>query len=179
MKKIIDITGYNLCIFEFDKNKEIRCADTLVLDGKIYSYDNQEIFRKDNFIVTKSYDISFPGSPQLYYYSFSKGIEFMQFNLNHRLPSRYFKNIPFIQGIFELKMKHFIKDPITEKTIHYPEIKIQGKNIPIAEHMKDFIFRDDLYDFHKVKQYRTFDEIEFEVYDISNSLFFHLKPLEK
>ena len=162
MKKIIDITGHKLCIFEFDTDKKIKCADTLILNGEIFPYNNGEVFREGSSIVTKTYDIISIGAPQIY---------------DYRLPSCYFTKLPFISGIFELKMKD-LQDPITEKLIHYPEIKIQGKDIPIAKNMQDFIFKDNWYDLNKVKQYRTFDEIEFQVYDISNSLFFSLIPFE-
>lgn len=43
--------------------------------------------------------------------------------------------------------------------------------------MKDYIFSEELFDFYYKEKERTFDELEFQVYDISNPLFFHLEPV--
>lgn len=44
--------------------------------------------------------------------------------------------------------------------------------------MQDYVFGEELFDFYLEEKKRTFDKIKFQMYDISNSLFFSLIPFE-
>lgn len=181
MKKIIDITKKNLNIFEFvGTDKEINCTETVLIGKEIMPHNCDIVFHTDNFLVRNTEYVTLPNMPPYWHIcSFTDGDNIMQVIFDDVSKHRYFKNFPFIQGFFKLEMKHFIEDDhITEKYILYPKIKMKGKYIPIAKHMQDFIFKDDLYEYFGVKQYRTFDEIEFTIHDLNNKLFISLIPFE-
>lgn len=170
----------NIVIFEFKTDKKLYCYNSffLIEDVKEY-YCKDVIFNNNNTFIKFSELLPehwYPSNwKEIIYVTDGENTMKIEASVGAIREHKYLKNIPFIGGLFTLKDKWIRAED--SKIMKPPKIKIQGKDIPIAKYMQDFIFRDDLYDFHKVKRNRTFDEIEFKVYDISNSLFFHLEPI--
>lgn len=117
-------------------------------------------------------DLPYMG-PRWHIYNFTDGQNTMLCFFDDASRHRYFKNFPFISGIFYLEKKFFIENPIAEERIYYPKIKIKGKDTPITEHMKDFVFGDDIYG-----DIKKFNDMEFIVHDLNNQLFINLIPFE-
>lgn len=177
-----DIIKKCINIIEFDTDKKLYCSDIIFLNGELEKVLHTDCFFENNFCIQLS---NVP--PEYYFprnfktiYSVTDGENAMQINsfIGPIWAHKYIKNVPFIPGVFDLKNEYFIKDPITEKLIYHPEIIIKGKDIPVAELMQDYIFGEELFDFYLEEKKRTFDEIKFQMYDISNSLFFSLIPFE-
>ncbi|WP_157668386.1 MULTISPECIES: hypothetical protein [Capnocytophaga] len=175
MKKCINI-------IEFDTDKKLYCSNTFISEEGVKKASHAVCLSENNFCIQLS---NVP--PQYYFprnfktiYSVTDGENTMQINsfIGPIWAHKYIKNVPFIPGVFDLKKEYFIKDPITEKLIYYPEIIIKGKDIPVAELMQDYVFGEELFDFYLEEKKRTFDKIKFQMYDISNSLFFSLIPFE-